>query len=73
MLVNGNSEVIDLQEFMIVTHDKPFILVKKATIFWNNELKYNSVKNAISPGYWTFSMLKKEIKSYGTASLKANE
>ena len=34
---------------------------------------YNSVKNTISPGYWTFSMPKKEVKSYGTVSLKANE
>ena len=52
MLING---IIDLN---------PFILVKKATISWNND------KKMISPGYWTFSMLKKEVESYSTVSLQ---
>ena len=35
VLINGSSEVTDLQELMIVTCDNPSILLNKATIFWN--------------------------------------
>ena len=80
VLINGKSEVTDLQESLIVTHDNPFILVKK-TIFWNydnisssnNKLTYNSGKTTLGEGYWIFTMLKKEIESYGTVGLESNE
>lgn len=61
----------------MVTHNDPYILVNKAVIFWDynnildkvsNETTYNSVKKMLKKGYWTFSMLRKEIESYGTVS-----
>lgn len=61
VLIDGSSKVINLQESLMVTHDNPFVLVKKATIFWNfdnisssnNKLTYNSVEKTIEPVYWT--------------------
>ena len=66
----------------MVAHDSPYILVKKATIFWNynsishkvnKEITYNSVKKTLNKRYWTFSIVKKETESYGTVSLQLNE
>ena len=34
---------------------------------------YNSVKKTLGEGYWTFTILKKEIDSYGTVSLEASQ
>ena len=55
-------------------------MVKKATVFLkhNNitsdlEITYNNIKKTIKKGYWTFSMLKKEIESYGNVNLEAND
>ena len=84
LLIDGSTAVqskeIDLDESFKITNEKPYLLVKKATVFWkyNNipsdlEITYNNIKKTIKEGYWTFSMLKKEIELYGTVTLEANK
>ena len=82
VLIEGTNKVIILDEAILINSNNLHILVKKATVFWNydnivtsvnNELTYNGNKKTIEQGYWTFNMLKKEIKSYGTVTLEANE
>ena len=61
VLIDGQSKEIELDESFIITHKNPYLLVKKATIFWNynnitagignNEITYNSVKKTIKDGY----------------------
>ena len=75
VLKEGQSKELELDESFIITHENPYLLIKKATVFWkyvnisagigNNEITYNNIKKTIKEGYWTFSMLKKEIESYG--------
>ena len=63
---------LDSGNFCIV----PFVFWKYVNIsagVENNEITYNSVKNSIEDGYWTFDMLKKEIESYGNVTLEANK
>lgn len=70
VFIDGSSKVINLEESLLITHDTPYVLVKKATIFWNynKEVMYNSVRKTLHPGYRTFPMLK-EIESYGSVKL----
>ena len=74
------SKELELDESFIITHEDPYLLVKKAAVFlnYNNitsdlEITYNNIKKTIKEGHWTFSMLKKEIESYGTVTLEANK
>ena len=63
-------------------HEDPYLLVKRAAVFWeyaniisgkNNEITCNGNKKTIEEGYWTFSMLKKEIESNGSVTLDSNK
>ena len=83
VLIEGQSKEIEMDESFIITHENPYLLVKKATVFWNynsitagignNKITYTSIKKTIEVGYWTFHMLKKEIESYGNVTLEANK
>ena len=83
VLIEGQSKEIQLDESFITAHENPYLLVKKATVFWNynsitagignNKITYTSIKKTIEVGYWTFHMLKKEIESYGNVTLEANK
>ena len=83
VLTEGQTEELELDESFIIKNENPYLLVKKATVFWkynnittafgNNEITYNNVKKTIEDGYWTFNMLKKEIESYGNVTLEANK
>ena len=68
VLIEGQSKELELDESFIITHEKPYLLLKKAAGFWkyNNitssaasdlETTYNNIKKIIKEGYWTFSML----------------
>ena len=81
VLIERQYKEIELDESFIITHENAYLLVKKATVFWkynnitsdNNEITYSGNKKTIKEGYWTFSMLKKEIESYGSnVTLEAN-
>ena len=73
IFIDGSSKVLDLQESLVLTHENPYILLKKATILWNYDNIKDYVNNELTyEGYRTFSMLKK-IESYGTVNLQANE
>ena len=75
------SKELELDESFIITHENPYLLIKKATVFWNYnnitsdlEITYNNIKKTIKEGYRTFSILKKEIESYGAGViLEANK
>ena len=88
VLIEGQSKEIELDESFIITHENLYLLIKKATGFWNYnnitssaassaasdlEIIYNNIKKTIKEGYWTFDMLKKEIESYGNVILEANK
>ena len=71
-----------MDESFIITHEDLYLLVKKAAIFWeygniiageNNEITCNGNKKTIEEGYWTFSMFKKEIESFGSVTLDSNK
>ena len=84
VLIDGSTAVqskeLELDEWFIITHENPYLLVKKATVFFFNynnstsdlEIIYNNIRKTIKEGYWTFNMLKKEIESYGNVTLGAN-
>ena len=38
----------------------------------NNQVVYENATKTFSPGYWTFSMIKQEIESFGNVTLKQN-
>ena len=79
VLIEGQSKELELHASFIIENKSPYLLVKKATVFWkynnvtsdNNEITYNGNKKTIE-GYWTFNMLKKEIESYENLTLEAN-
>lgn len=81
VLISGSTKTIDLQESIIAINSNPYILVKKATIFWNyvnitsavnDKIKYNSSDHVFSPGYHTFKMIADDLKKLGSIELVAN-
>ena len=53
VLIDGQSKEIELDESFIITHENPYLLIKKATVFWkynnitvgNDEITYNGNKD----------------------------
>ena len=41
LLIVGQSKELELDESFIITHENPYLLVKKVTVFW----KYNNITN----------------------------
>ena len=66
VIIDGDQKIISLKGSILPTKDL-YILLEKATIFWdynnidnsNNEVTYNSVKKSFQNGYWTFKLIKK--------------
>ena len=59
VLIEGQSKKTELEESFITTHENPYLLVKKAAVFWkyNNitsdlEITYNNIKKTTKKGYW---------------------
>ena len=79
--IEGDSKELIFDEPILMINEDPYILVKKATVFWdynnisseNNEQTYNSVRKVIPEGYMKFIMLKTEIESYGNVTLVENQ
>ena len=53
------SKELELDESFIITHEDPYLLVKKAAVFlnYNNitsdlEITYNNIKKTTKKGYW---------------------
>ena len=80
VIIDGTQKIINLKESIAPNKD-PYILLKKASLFWNynnvdstnNEVTYNNVKNTFPNACWTFHLIKKQMESNGTVTLQSNK
>ena len=52
---------------------RPLCFLNYNNITGDLEIIYNNIKKTIEERYWTFSMLRKDIESYGNVTLEANK
>ena len=82
VLIDGKETTITLSESLLVTHSNPYILLKKATIFWSYDnnirsthtvtYKYgNNPLELIDNGYHTFEMIKNRLETHNGITLEA--
>ena len=71
MFIEGPEKTVSFDESILVNgNNDPYILVKKATIFWNynnvfsqfnSKIQYGSAIITLEEGYYTFKALESEL------------
>ena len=63
VLIEGQSKEIELDESFIITHENPYLLIKKATGFWNyNNITSLAASSAASSAASDLEIIYNDIK-----------